>query len=340
MSTIRKVVITKCGTPLTNLEIQTATISSPAKNEVQVDILYAGFGGSDINMRLGRYPMQKKAPLTPGYCFSGRVSSNGSGANRFPVGTFVAAVTVYDSHAEKINIPEKYLVAIPDGVSLQEACALPVDWATAYGMVYRAAKVQKGQRVFVHGLSGAIGNAVSLLCQLQGATVYGTASERNHETVRRAGAIPFVYTDKKWMDEMKSLSGVHAVFDPLGFESFDESYSILSEKEHSILVGYATNKAAMDDKSGVVAPQPMGQIAKMYATSALCWGKKSFSFFYIGRDQATYKPELEKLLDMLRDGQIAVPIKKVWDMEDIREAHAGWGKVSGVGSLLIRVGKE
>ncbi|KAH8173648.1 zinc-binding dehydrogenase domain-containing protein [Sarocladium implicatum] len=340
MSTIRKVVITKCGGPVTDVKIHTVELPQPTKDEVQIEVLYSGFGGSDINMRLGRYPLQKKAPLTPGYCFTGRVSVNGPGAKRFAPGTLVTAVTVYDSQADRINVPEKYLVPIPESVSYMETCALSVDWLTAYGMVHRAAKVQKGQRVFVHGLSGAIGNAISSLCQLQGATVYGTASQRNHKDLRQAGATPFVYTDKKWMDEMLALGGVHAVFDPLGFESFDESYSILSETESSILVGYATNKGAMDKNSTLSGMEAMAQIARLYAANAKCWSKKSFSFFYINRDQSTYKPELEILVEMLRQGQISVPIKKVWAMDDIRDAHEGWGKVSGVGSLLIQVAKE
>ena len=340
MSTIRKVVITKCGGPTTDIEIHTAELPHPARNEVQIDVLYAGFGGSDRNMHLGRYPAQRRPAFTPGYCFTGRVAVNGAGAKRFSPGTLVTAVTVYDSQADKINVPEKYLVAIPDSVSYIEACALPVDWGTAYGLVHRAAKVQKGQRVFVHGLSGAIGNAISSLCQIQGAVVYGTASERNHEAVRKAGAIPFVYTDKKWMDEMRALGGAHAVFDPLGFESFDESYSILCEKEKSILAGYATNKAAMDTNSTSTGIEAMGQIALLYAANAKCWSKKSFVFHYINRDQSTYKPELETLLEMLRQGEITVPIKKVWVMDDIRDAHDSWGKIPGVGSLLIQVGKE
>ena len=139
---------------------------------------------------------------------------------------------------------------------------------------------------------------------------------------------------------MRALGGAHAVFDPLGFESFDESYSILCEKEKSILAGYATNKAAMDTNSTSTGIEAMGQIALLYAANAKCWSKKSFVFHYINRDQSTYKPELETLLDMLRQGEITVPIKKVWVMDDIRDAHDSWGKIPGVGSLLIQVGKE
>lgn len=39
---------------------------------------------------------------------------------------------------------------------------------------------------------------------------------------------------------MQDVGGAHAVFDPLGYESFDESYSILSPK--GILAAYGSNE--------------------------------------------------------------------------------------------------
>ena len=63
--------------------------------------------------------------------------------------------------------------------------------------------VCKGQRVFVHGLSGAVGYAVMTLCLLEGAEVYGTASERNHDALRRLrhltdhGPTPEAFTFKQ-----------------------------------------------------------------------------------------------------------------------------------------------
>jgi NADPH:quinone reductase-like Zn-dependent oxidoreductase len=58
--------------------------------------------------------------------------------------------------------------------------------------------VSKGQKVFVHGLSGAIGWAIGALSSLQGATVYGTASSRNHAAITASllGAMCFDYANK------------------------------------------------------------------------------------------------------------------------------------------------
>lgn len=336
-TTMRKVVITELGASVDVLKFVTVELPAPGRNESQVEIIYAGFSGGDNNMRNGWYPMQKAAPLTPGYCFVGRVRSNGPGASTHAPGTLVVACTVYDSDAEAINIPEKYLNAVPEGVSPQVACALTLDWNTAYGMVHRAAKVTKGQRVFVHGLSGAVGYALLKLCKLQGATVYGTASARNHDSLRELGAEPFVYTDKKWIEAMKEIGGVHAAFDPLGFESYDESFSILTNAEPSIMVGFGQNSAAFN---GDNSRSHLPFLLKLFARNAVPFCKKSTTFYYITRDQKTFKPELEALFKMAQDGKIEVPIKTVWEFDDIKEAHRSWGKTPGIGSQLVRIGKE
>ncbi|KAM0249513.1 hypothetical protein ACHAQJ_009019 [Trichoderma viride] len=333
----RKVVITAYGPPSTSLKIVTETIPPPPKDNVQVKIFYAGFAGADVNMRLGQYPLQKSAPLTPGYCFSGRVSVNGPGSSKFKAGDLVTALTKYDSDAEYINIPEKYLVPIPEGVDLKQAAALSLDWTTAYGMVYRSAKVSAGQRVFIHGISGAVGQGLMYLCLLQGATVYGTAAERNHAALKDAGVHPFLYTNKDWIAAMKELGGVHAVFDALGFESFDESYSILTTKEKSIVVAYGNNLASL---TGGKPRSPWIPMIKLLLKSLYFWTKKSTAFFAITRDQKTFQPELRQLLEMTKEGIISPPIKAVWEFDDIKEAHESWGKGAGMGSPVIRIAHE
>lgn len=336
----RKVVVSSFSglDDVSTVNVVHTDVSDPIKDELQVSVIYAGFSGSDINMRMGQYPMQRSAPLTLGYCCLGRVSATGPNSSAFKVGDLVTAVTVYDSQADLINIREKHLVAVPQGLDLQKAAALPLDWNTAYGMVMRAAKVSQGQRVFIHGLSGAIGSALLSLCKLRGAVIYGTASTRNHSTLRDLGTTPFVYSDKAWIKEMKSVGGAHAVFDPLGFESWDESYSILSDSEPSVLVGYGGNLASLNGDKEARSPFP--SIAKLLARNLQLFCKKSTVFFYIDRDQATFKPELRALFEMLAEGTIDVSIKHVWDLEDIQNAHRSWGKSPGMGSMLVQVNGE
>ncbi|KAL7942499.1 GroES-like protein [Trichoderma barbatum] len=333
----RKVVITAYGPASACLQIVDSTIEPPPKDHVQVKIYYAGFAGADVNMRLGQYPFQRAAPLTPGYCFAGRVSVTGTGCSKFRPGDMVTALTKYDSDAEYINIPEKHLVAIPEGVDPKQAAALALDWTTAYGMVHRSANVKDGQRVFIHGISGAVGQGLMYLCLLRGATVYGTAAERNHAALKKAGAHPFLYTNKDWIKAMKEIGGVHAVFDALGFESFDESYSILTSTERSVVVAYGNNLTTLTNGK---KRSPWPPMFKLLAKALYFWSNKTTCFYWITRDQSTYQPDFRTLLNMVKEGTIHVPIKAVWEFDDIKHAHEAWGTGAGMGSPVVRIAPE
>ncbi|KAI0548016.1 zinc-binding dehydrogenase [Xylaria curta] len=334
---IRKVVISEFG-DVSKVNVEQSSIDPPKPGEVQVAPIFSGFSGADINMRRGLYPMQKKAPLTPGYCLAGRARTDGT---HIRAGDLVACLTVYDAEAELINVPEKYLIRVPLGVSPEAATAITLDWATAFNMVEKA-KVAHGQRVFIHGVSGAVGFATMKLCQLRGAVAYGTASERNHQVLRDQGAIPFVYTNKDWIKAMQELGGAHAVFDALGGESWEESYSILPPcsggKEQGILVAYGQNQSALSDtdaSGGAVKP-----VAKLLFKNAKIFSNRSTCFYYITRDQASFVPSVNTLFGMAKDGKIDIVIKNIWDMDDIKTAHQSWASSSGIGSNLIRISKE
>lgn len=275
--------------------------------------------------------MQKQAPLTPGYSLVGEVVKNGPSCSQFRLGDIVACLTVYDAQSDYANLPQRYLIPVPEGTDLQQATALIADWSTAYGLAINTGKVSSGQKVFVHGISGAIGYATMVLCQRQGAEVYGTCSEKNFAAIERLGATPFTYTGKDWIRSIKSLGGADVVFDPLGFESWDESYSILSPTGH--LLGYGGNLATL---TGQAERSVLWPTIKLLAKNISFSGKKT-TFFYITRDSKSFRPDLEKMFEMQRKGEITVPIKAVFDMEDIKTAHESWSKATGLGSFLVKV---
>ena len=94
-------------------------------------------------MRRGTYPFQREAPLTPGYSVLGKVRVNGKGCTKFKVGDRVACLSKYDGQAELINLPERFLMRVPDEVDLKVAVALVLDWVTGYQMLHHAAMRQQ-----------------------------------------------------------------------------------------------------------------------------------------------------------------------------------------------------
>ncbi|KAI0475445.1 protein indc11 [Xylariaceae sp. FL0804] len=401
MTAIRKVVITEFGDDLDRvLQVVDGVCPAPPPGHVQIAPAYAGFSGADVNMRRGLYPLQRRPPLTPGYALVGAVralgdgcSSSGSGS-ALRVGDVVAVLTKYDAEATLVNQPEKYCIKVPDGMDLQQTTALLCDWNTAYGMVVHVARVAPGQRVFVHGISGAVGSAVAALSRLRGAAeVHGTCGDRSRaavmmrasssgggsggggggvdggvdggggggdgDGVKRGVVVPHAYTDRRWVDEVRSRGGAHAVFDPLGFESLDDSYAALAPG--GILVAYGNNANSLGGGNNGVKEgkgevkvksmrpvkkvrSPVLPIVKMFARNlnvVTGCGRRT-TFFGVRRESATYRPNVAALMDLVRSGAVDVPIRKVWDLEDIRQAHREWGSGGdgAIGSYLIRIAKD
>ncbi|WP_158786774.1 medium chain dehydrogenase/reductase family protein [Granulicella sp. L46] len=323
LAKIKKVVITAYGDESV-LAVVEAELPAPAAGEVQLAVEYTIVSGSDVNMRRGTYPLQKKPPLTPGYSVVGTVVANGQGCSKFAVGDWVACLSKYEGQAERINLPEKYLVRVPDGV----------DGGEAVVFFFRSAKVKAGQRIFVHGLSGGVGGALLRLGKVMGAEVYGTASAKKHEELRALGAVPLDYSNKNWIGEMKQLGGVDAVFDALGYESFDESYSIL--KKGGVLVGYGQNLPAW---TGGPERNPVPMILKLFARNLAVWTGKRATFFGVMRGSKYFSADLATLFDWLKEGKIAVPVKARFGLDEIKEAHTAYAASAGMGSIVIEVAR-
>jgi synaptic vesicle membrane protein VAT-1 len=331
MSKMKKVVITEFGDE-SKLAIVEADLPEPGAGEVQLSVEYSIVSGSDVNMRRGTYPFQKKAPLTPGYSVLGKVRVNGKGCSKFRVGDRVACLSKYEGQAELINLPERFLVRVLEGVDLKAAVALVLDWVTAYQMLHHAAHIESGQKIFVHGLSGAVGGALLNLGRIQGVQVFGTASSSKHDELRKLGAVPFDYSNKDWITAMQQLGGVEAVFDPLGYESFDESYSVL--KRGGILVAYGMNLPAL---TKTPRPPAFPAILKLLSKNLLFWSGKRTTFFGLRRTSKNFNPDLELLLSWLKAGRISVPIKATFRLEEIQKAHREYASSARMGSIVIEI---
>ena len=331
MSKMKKVVITGFGDE-SKLAIVECDLPDPGSREVQLAVEYSIVSGSDVNMRNGTYPFQRRAPLTPGYSVLGKVRQNGPGSSKFKVGERLACLSKYDGQAELINLPERFLVRVPDGVDLKAAVSVVLDWVTAYELLHQAAKVQAGQKIFVHGLSGAVGGALLTLGRMQGAQVFGTASASRHEELRRLGATPFDYLAKDWIGAMQQLGGVDAVFDPLGYQSFDESYSVL--RRGGILVGYGMNLPALTKTPRRPA---LPVILKLFSRNLLFWSGKRTTFFGLNRNSKSYIADLERLFAWLKARQLSVPIRATFRLGEIQQAHREYASSPRMGSIVIEV---
>ncbi len=100
-----------------------------------------------------RKTMRRRPPFVLGYDVVGEIDQFGDGASGFRLGDRVADLTVLGSNAACRTLQASHLTRVPAGVDAAEAAALIFSWTTAYQFLHRATRVQRGQRMLVHGAS-------------------------------------------------------------------------------------------------------------------------------------------------------------------------------------------
>ena len=174
-ATYRAVMLTKKGVPEA-LQTVELPVEAPGPGQLRVRVRAAGVGSTDLIVLAGNYRYAPKVPFVPGYEVAGVVDAVGPGVTGFEVGQRVAALTVYGGFAELIVREAEHFLPIPDGVSDGDAAAVILNYVTAWQMIHRVVKVQRGRTALVTGAAGGVGTAALQLLRLAVVKTYGAAS--------------------------------------------------------------------------------------------------------------------------------------------------------------------
>jgi NADPH:quinone reductase len=190
----------------------------PGPGEVLVRVLASGVSFTDALIRAGTYLGGPKPPFTPGYELVGVVEELGPGCARLREGDRVGALTVWGANAERVCVPEKYAVEVPEDLDPAEVVSLVFPYMTAYQMLHRTARVSSGEAVLVHGAAGRVGTAALELGAVAGLRLYGTAAARDLAAVERLGAVAIDYQNEDFLARVRELTddGVDVVLDGIG----------------------------------------------------------------------------------------------------------------------------
>lgn len=71
------------------------------------------------------------------------------------------------------------IVKIPSGISLSDAAAVSVNFATSYIALHNVARIQSGETVLIHSASGGTGQAAIQIAKNAGATVFVTVGSES-----------------------------------------------------------------------------------------------------------------------------------------------------------------
>ena len=250
-STLTEVVLPGAVEP-DGVIVQTRRLPRPEKGQALVQMLATGVSFAENAMRRNRYPGQPKFPFVLGYDFVGTVTVVGAGVDQALVGQRVAAVIKTGGWSTHVLLDARDLITIPAELDPAEVETILVNGITAWQMLHRKARIERGQTILVHGASGGVGGVLIQLARHAGVRVIGTASARNHDPLRALGAEPVDYHDPDLVDRrVRELApgGVDAVFDNIGGASFARSFKQLAPG--GTLVGYGT-ASQLDDTNNMV----------------------------------------------------------------------------------------
>lgn len=234
---MRAIQITAVGGPEV-LTIREVPKPVPAAGQALIRIEAAGVNFIDVYFREGRYP--SPLPFIPGQEAAGTVVEVGDGVTTVKVGDRVAWCGIPGTYAEFAVAPAERLVAVPDGITTEQAAGAMLQGMTAYYLARATYPIRKEDEVLIHAGAGGVGLLLTQMAKTLGAKVFTTVStEEKAALSREAGAdVVIDYTTQDFVAEIRKQSeGMHAVYDSVGKTTFDKSLEVLRPRGMMVLFG-------------------------------------------------------------------------------------------------------
>ena len=158
------------------LEIRDLDQPLPKDNEVLLRVRAASVNPLDWRMKSER----------PGVDVAGEIVAVGKHVTQFKLGDAAFGVGK-GAFAEYACARECKLALKPEGVSYEQAAAVPIAGMTALQALRDVARLQPGHKVLINGAAGGIGTFAVQIAKSFGAHVTGVCSTKNVELVRSLG---------------------------------------------------------------------------------------------------------------------------------------------------------
>jgi NADPH2:quinone reductase len=313
----RVVQVRRFGGP-EELGVVDAPLPTAGRGEVRVRVLASSVEYTDVTIRRHMYPwVRRRPPFVMGYDVIGEINQLGDGVSGFQVGDRVADLTVVGSNAAYRTLRADHLTRVPASVDVAEAATLILSWTTAYQLLHRAARVQRGQRVLVHGAAGAVGQALLVLGKRAGLELWGTARGEHAALIRELGAMPIDYKREDFTRVLPG--GFDVVFDGIGEDGYRRSLAALKPGGLLCFYGYSAGVQAQRHMLTILT-----WIARLYLWRYLPGGKRARAYsinVMRARHPAWFREDLERLFGLLATRAIRPRVAERISFDEVAEAH-------------------
>ncbi|MDP8079983.1 NAD(P)-dependent alcohol dehydrogenase [Phocoenobacter skyensis] len=299
-------------------ELQVMDIPKPkinGKNKLLVKVLYSSLNAIDWKNRKGKFRIVSgliKPRTKQGFDVVGIVVDKSENVTEFKVNDKIVgqlANNVGGALSEYVILTTKQVVKAPLQVPDEQLGGLSMAGTTAWQAFFENAKLKKGDKVLINGGSSGVGHIAIQIAKAYGAEVTTVSSEKNIELCKKLGAEKGIDYSKK--DFTKLNEQFDIVFDVIFNSSLKKVKGIL--KPNGIYIG--------------TIPTPRLLFDMIFTKQAK---------FVAVRPN---KKALTDLLRLMEKGLLSVNIDKIYELEDIVEAHKYMEKSKTKGKVIIRISK-
>lgn len=287
------------------LVVEQAPDPHPGPGEIRVRVAAAGVNPVDWKVRSGaaREVLPVDLPAIPGRDAVGVVDETGEGVRGVSVGDRVFGLGGVTGATAELAVFSAWAHA-PTTWTDEQAAGAGLASVTALGGLKALGPLQ-GRTLLVEGASGGVGSAAVEIAVAQGATVIGTASERNHAFLTSLGAVPTTY-GAGLAERLTALApgGVDLALDTVASGSLADLVAIVGDPARVSTVADHTNAQLL----GV-------RVANAVNDSAL----------------------LAEAAELGRQGRYMPRIERTYPLDRIAEAHAYSERGHVRGKIVVRV---
>lgn len=321
-------------------KIQERSDPKPSSGEVLIKVKAIGINFADILARKGLYPDAPKPPCVVGYEVSGVIESVGQGVDSWKIGDAVFALTRFNGYSDKVCVSENAVFPIPESLDFETAAAIPVNYLTAYQLLYVMGGLKEGESVLIHNAGGGVGLAALDIALHLGAITYGTSSEGKHPFLKERGLnCPIDYRNQDFLSRILDLTngkGVELIIDPIGGKNWKKSYKALRSTGRLGMFGIST---VTESTAGKVI-----QLAKLllhtpwYNPLRLMNANKSVFGVNLGHmwgEREKISGWMHEILKGVEQGWVRPHVDRAFPFEQAGEAHAYIEERRNIGKVVL-----
>jgi NADPH2:quinone reductase len=306
---------------------ETRAVPAPGPGEILVKVAAAGVNRPDVAQRSGAYPPPPGASDLPGLEIAGEVVAVGPGATRHKVGDKVMSLVAGGGYAQYCIAQDAQAMAVPQGMSMQEAGALPETLMTVWHNVFERGGLKAGETLLVHGGSSGIGTMAIQLATAFGAKVIVTVGSKDKaDACVKLGAIRAVnYRNEDFVAEVKAATdgaGANVVLDMVGGDYIERNYDAAAIDGRVVQIAFLGGPKANVNFSKLM-------VKRLHHTGSTLRPRSN-------TDKAAMVAAIEaKVMPLLREGRVKPLMDSTFPLENAADAHRRMESSEHIGKIVL-----